>query len=152
MKRQSKSGDDSPDPINVRDFILSVAPPPAVYAEALLKEVEDVLTPDQIREFILTHQFPPIWGRDMEGEVRRRLKMAGFKRIACRCVDEHPVIQLRLSIPPGCPLSLRQLNRLLRTIAGDLGQVIPRSGLVASIKGNRAEAAMVLENPGAGEP
>ena len=147
MKRHAQPDDNSHGLIDVRDFILSVRPPPAVHAEALLEEVKDTMTPDQIREFITQHQYPPVWGAELELDLKLRLEAAGFSHVWCRCLDEHPVAEIRMRKAESRQLTVRALMRLLREMAADMGHRVARGSLVASIQGNRAEAAMVLESP-----
>jgi len=149
MKRKPKSGHQKSGPVNARDFILEVPPPPPVYLQVPLKEVGDVLTPERAREYILEHQFPPVWGQELEGEIRRRLAQAGMRCTLCRCLGEHPVVEMRMTKAPDRPMTVREFKRLIRGIAGQLGLRIAPDSLVASLAGQRVEAAMVLENPAA---
>lgn len=56
---------------------------------------------------------------------------------------------MRMTKAPDRAMSVRELKRLARGIAGQLGLRIAPDSLVASVAGQWAEAAMVLENPAA---
>jgi hypothetical protein len=146
MKHQRPPDSRKPSAVNARDFILSVQTPPAVYAETLLEQIEDMMTPEQIREFILQHQFPPAWGREMESEIQLRLVAAGFSQVRIHCLDEHPVAEVRMRKPADRALTIRELVRLLGRVAEELGATIVRGSVVASIQGDRVEAGLVMRD------
>jgi hypothetical protein len=118
-------------PIEPREFILTHGCPH---------------TQDEIRDWILTHQFPPEWGVDMEVELVKYLTAEGFSNLRCQCLETHRVARIRMNCGLGEAHPVAEIRRVLRRVARKLGCSIPSRGLKVEIRCDRVDAAIVLEH------
>jgi hypothetical protein len=119
-------------PIEPREFILTNGRPH---------------TNDEIRDWILSYQFPPEWGVDMEVELVRLLTAEGFSNIWCQCLETHRVARVRMTCGAGEPRPVAEIRRVLRRVARKLGSPIPKGGLNVEVRRDRVDTAVVMEQP-----
>ncbi len=104
-------------------------------------------TNDEIRDWILVHQFPPEWGVDMEVELVKYLTEEGFSKIWCQCLETHRVARIRMSCGAGETRPIAEIRRVLRRVARKLACPIPKGGLNVEVRRDRVDAAVVMEQP-----
>jgi len=98
---------------------------------------------DLAKGFIMQNPAPPPWGPLMAKEVRDRLTTAGFGVSRCSCVEEHPVLQLRMR--GSAELTTQEVVRRIRTLVRELGHRITSRGMEAYWRGGRFDGAFVMK-------
>jgi hypothetical protein len=117
-------------PIQPREFILIQNSP---------------ATQPEVRDWILSNTFPPVWGGPMEFELSQALAVKGFSTVTCNCLETHRVAVIRMACAAG--QSVAAVRRLLLRVASELGCTIPRGGLNCMVRCQRVEAEVVLTDP-----
>jgi len=85
----------------------------------------------------------------MESEIKSRLTALGFQKIWCECQEIHRIARLRMSYGLGEMPPAAAIKRLLRRVARELGSSVARGGMNVWVQRDRAEAAIVMEQPSA---
>lgn len=100
------------------------------------------LSQEEVRSYVLQTDLPPPWGPEMARELRDRLTADGFHVSRCSCVEEHPVLQLRMRGP--AQLTPKEVTRSIRALVQNLGHRITSRGLEAYWRGGRFDGAFVM--------
>lgn len=105
------------------------------------------LAQEEVREFVLQHDFPPTWGPLLESELKSCLTALGYEKIWCQCQEIHRIVRMRMSYGAGAMPPAAAIKRLLRRVARELGCPVTRRGMNVWVQRDRIEAAVVLTEP-----
>src|SRR6266436_2477933 len=97
------------------------------------------LAQEEVREFVLQHDFPPPWGPSMESELKSHLTSSGFQKVWCQCLETHRVARIRMTCGAGEPPPAAEIRRLLRKVARALGSPVSRGGMNVWVQRDRIE-------------
>src|SRR5713101_6719797 len=71
------------------------------------------LAQEEVREFVLQHDFPLPWGPSMESELKNHLTALGFQKVWCQCLETHRVARIRMKCGASEPPPAIEIRRLL---------------------------------------
>src|ERR1044071_10277263 len=94
----------------------------------------DEMTSDEIKDWILSHEFPQLrCDLPMRDQITLALQDIGFQRVRANQVVHHPVWNVSAHVGTSRADSVRSVKIALKRICGELGFTVRMSEIVATL-------------------